>query len=95
MRQSHKAVQALFADGSPNELIIRVMDLTEAGATGQPLEKQRSFAHPGDIIVYTSTTGEQQAGKLQRTCLKTAAGHSVQGCHGSAVISCTLCRKSC
>ena len=92
LRGERKAVQALFADGSPNELMIRVTDLTEAGATGQSVGKQRSFPHPGDIIVYTSTTGTQQAGKVQRSSFRTFVGHSVQGCHGSAVIS-ALCAK--
>ena len=53
-------MQALYTDGTPNELVIRVMDLTEAGATGQPVGKQRSFSHPGDIIVYTSATGKEE-----------------------------------
>lgn len=43
-------------DGGMNELIVGVMDLTEAGPN-QPVGKQRSFDKGSDRIVYTSVSG--------------------------------------
>lgn len=49
-------MQALL-EGFENEIIVQVLDVTEAGPNQQPLGKQRSFDRGNDRIVYASVSG--------------------------------------